>query len=94
MSWRLALASKTSDVSMIFIVTRGDGAVVIGRDKTASTDALSLSDDDKIADGLFVSFAWRGRGVLAGPAVARLFRSHRGERRKRSGGKRPTTNGK
>ena len=62
----LAAKPKAGDVSLIFVLTRADGAVMIGRDKTPEADGVPTSDDLKMP----IVFAFRSidaaDAVLAG----------------------------
>jgi hypothetical protein len=41
----LASKPKVRDVALIFVLTRSDGAVMIGRDKTAEADGIEASPE-------------------------------------------------
>ncbi len=61
-----AAKPKAADLSLIFVLTRADGAVMIGRDKTPEADSVPASDDLKMP----IVFAFRSvdaaDAVLAG----------------------------
>ncbi len=62
----LAAKPKSGDVALIFVLTRADGAVMIGRGKTPEADGVPASEDLKMP----VVFAFRSvdaaDAVLAG----------------------------
>jgi hypothetical protein len=62
----LAAKPTAADLSLIFVLTRADGAVMIGRDKTPEADSVPASDDLKMP----IVFAFRSvdaaDAVLAG----------------------------
>jgi hypothetical protein len=62
---------------MIFVITRGDGAVIIGRDKTPVVETIPVTDDVKLP----VVFAFRSvhaADVVLTGARARLAKAEQG----------------
>lgn len=62
---------KAAQLSMIFIMTRGDGAVMIGSGKTAAERDLEMSGDDEMALVFMFNAPSAADAVLAG-TVRRL----------------------